>query len=126
MKIAATSDLHGTYPVELQEQIKREQVDILLVVGDISTGMGLNTQLKKMKTFVNWAVATEAKQIVITPGNHDYWKWSDTFLYKDKPDNIHCLIDESIVIEGIKIHGAPWTPIFMNLGVFFSSCSSSS
>ena len=113
MKIAALSDTHGIFPMfpELFDQ----HIDVLLVAGDIANG-GLthNGHYKSMTKFITWVEGINPTHCVITPGNHDYWEWNNVFAYHHKPKNIHCLIDRAVNVDGLLIHGTPWSLPFMN------------
>lgn len=113
MKVAVLSDLHGNYPIipELHDQ----HIDLLLVVGDIAGGdTYTHGQTKSMGKFIKWVRNINPKYCVITPGNHDFWTYHDVFKYRENDLGIRCLIDDSCEVDGLRIHGTPWTPKFMN------------
>lgn len=111
MKIAFTSDLHGQLP-----DIK--PCDILIIAGDISNLRGdrniPQTASWLKKKFIKWVTKVPARHIVFTPGNHDFYfeaVWKGEYpdeLKEIWPDNLHLLIDQSIEIDGLLIHGTPW------------------
>ena len=49
---------------------------------------------------------------IFVPGNHDIGFETHENLYRKMFKNTHVLIDESIIINGIKIYGSPWQPEF--------------
>lgn len=108
MRIAATSDLHGYLP-------DLEPCNICVISGDI-TPLKYQKDYKKCKewfktTFTEWVEKQPVSYIVFIPGNHDfslYKKWIDNDTEQWWPDNIYCLIDETIELLGIKICGTPW------------------
>jgi Icc-related predicted phosphoesterase len=113
MKIAALSDLHGNFPKI--ESLLDQEIDLLLVVGDIAGGSHTtNAQYKSMGKFFNWVEEINPKHCVITPGNHDYWEWSLMFKYRNKPKNLHCVIDNWILIDGLMVYATPWSLPFMD------------
>ena len=112
MRIAILSDTHGNFP-KIPELLDQE-IDLLLVVGDIAGGSHLtNAQYKSMRKFFTWIKEINAKKTVITPGNHDYWELSQLFTYKQRPPNFSCLIDQHIDIDGLIVHATPWSIPFM-------------
>jgi Icc-related predicted phosphoesterase len=114
MKIAAVSDTHGNFP-NIPELLDQD-IDLLLVVGDIAGGSHqTNAQYKSMGKFVKWVQDIDPKHCVITQGNHDYWKWDEVFKYRSHGKHrIHHLIDSSVDIEGLRIHGTPWSLPFLD------------
>lgn len=108
MNILAISDQHGFLP-EIPE------CDLLLIAGDICPVINhnLNFQLSWLETnFKEWLNNIPAKKVVMTFGNHDFVSQE----WKHKVINIglraDLLFDESIVIDGIKIWGSPWSHWF--------------
>ncbi len=86
-----------------------------MVVGDIAGGSHhTNAQYKSMGKFLKWVKEINPKQCFITQGNHDYWKWNDLFTYKQAPQNIHCLMDQSLEFDGLRVHGSPWSAPFLD------------
>lgn len=109
MKITAISDLHGNL-------IDIEPCDILLICGDISP---LNIQIDYIQMikwifneFKTWIELLPCKQVVMTPGNHDYifqliLKEGTLNLFK----KLTILVDDTLSIvdnnKKIKIYGTP-------------------
>jgi Icc-related predicted phosphoesterase len=112
MRIVITSDTHG---VPLRKVIGYYSGDILIHCGDV-TGFGTK---KEVEQFLDEAKELHFKHIVFIAGNHDEFlngdrqainKWINALGHK----NVTYLCDSWIEIEGIKIYGAPWCPIFGN------------
>lgn len=124
MDIVTISDPHGHQP-------KLPKGDLLLSAGDISM-LGRYSEVKK---HVNWLKSKKQRYkmgIVETCGNHDFLfeDWREGLpktkrgvelernfaqakkLYEDA--GIHLLMDEEIIINGIKIYGSPASPEFHN------------
>lgn len=87
MKILHTSDwhigqkLHGNDREEehrlffdwLKQIINEQQVDVLLVAGDVfDVGFPSNSALKLYYSFLTSLIQTNCRQVIITGGNHDY------------------------------------------------------
>ena len=102
-KIIAISDTH------LQHDFKVPDGDILIHAGD-ATFIG---DMDEIVRFNRWFSELPHKYKVFVPGNHDKMFESNEGFARSLIDNdVHVLINESIVIEGIKIYGSPWTPQF--------------
>lgn len=116
MKITAISDLHGN----LLNIKQIPSSDILLICGDINVHKDEASWVKTH--FLPWCnklLEKKVKDIVYISGNHD-WFYYNLFLNQHEdtfknslPPHIHYLRDEMIEIEGIKIYGTPWQPIFL-------------
>ena len=107
MEIVAISDTHNKH-----EQVILGSGDILIHAGD-ATNLGTEKEVLK---FLNWFREQDFRLKILVPGNHD-------FLYEKSPgfarilteeNEIVLLIDETIEIEGLVIHGSPQTPWFMD------------
>lgn len=106
MLIRAYSDLHGMLPVV-------DPCDVLLIAGDVCPIIGehgVDEQARWIESeFSQWLGQIDAKQIVLTPGNHD-------FVFEKRTDwpEMHAtlLIDESIKLidDGPSLHASPWVP----------------
>lgn len=106
MRILGISDLHGYLP-------EIESCDILLIAGDVCPvwNHALAFQAQWLKNeFTEWLEKIPAKHIVGIAGNHDFVLAQNPAFGDDFPWTY--LHDTSIEIEGIKIHGSPWTPRF--------------
>ena len=107
LRIVAISDTHLQCP-----GLDIPECDVLIHAGD-ATGRG---RLHEVTTFADWYAAykNKAKWLLFTAGNHDW-------LFQREPDvarqileerGIHYLLDDWIVIEGVKFYGSPWQPWF--------------
>lgn len=105
MLIRAYSDLHGNLPVI-------DPCDVLLIAGDLCPIEDWPHDVAEQEAwlrgaFTDWLKALDAGRIVLTAGNHD-------FAIEARPERpelpADLLIDRSIEIDGLKIHGAPWIP----------------
>jgi Icc-related predicted phosphoesterase len=67
----------------------------------------------QLEDFADWLNA-RALEAVFVPGNHDLvFEIDPERARKILGPKVHVLIDESVTIGGIHIHGSPWQPIFM-------------
>lgn len=107
LTFASMSDTHNR-----QKKVKLIEADVVLHTGD-ATGRGEHGEVE---AFLKWYGALPYKYRIFVPGNHDWY-------FQREPEKARALcekygvillIDESIVIEGIKIYGSPWTPFFHN------------
>lgn len=106
MLIRAYSDLHGMLPVV-------DSCDVLLIAGDVCPIIGehgVEEQARWIEAeFSTWLEQLDARQIVLTPGNHD-------FVFEKRTDwpqmPATLLIDESIELidGGPSLHASPWVP----------------
>lgn len=108
MKIIALSDSHNKH----NKFPTLPECDILIHAGDWS-GMGRKSETRN---FAKWLNKQEAGYVVVVPGNHEVefeknLPASLNWILEECP-HAHILIDRTIDIEGIKIHGSPVTPWF--------------
>jgi Icc-related predicted phosphoesterase len=112
MKIVAISDLHG----KLIPLDKIPESDLLLIAGDIAPwyhGWNLLDQAHWLRDiFSDWLskVSKKTNHIVGIFGNHDWVGEKGKHLLPTLPWSY--LETSSIVIDGLKIWGSPWTPFF--------------
>jgi Icc-related predicted phosphoesterase len=106
-RICCVSDTHGQH-----HDLNIEKCDIFIFSGDaeIISDIYLND-------FRQWLCSINATYKIITFGNHDEYcqKLGKEFLKEYfKKENIIHLENESIVIEGIKIFGSPYSKLFLD------------
>jgi Icc-related predicted phosphoesterase len=102
VKVVMISDTHEKH----REIGPLPDGDLLIHAGDF-TMMG---EEKYVRDFDAWLGKQPHKHKVVVPGNHDvnFQRYPDTF--RPLITNAHLLIDEAVVIDGIKVYGSPWTP----------------
>ena len=108
MRIVCISDTHGYEP-------DLPLGDLLVHCGDWSGHGGKSESIR----FVQWMNRVKANYkygVVVVPGNHE--RYVDNFLPDalelfDVP-NVKLLVNETVIIDGIKIFGTPYTPTFFN------------
>ena len=107
MRVAAISDLHGFLP-------EIPACDVLLVGGDVCPveDHGPDFQRRWLEgPFSEWLGELRAGAVVGTAGNHDFVAEADPELMRSLPWTYLC--DETAEVDGLRIHGVPWTPTFM-------------
>lgn len=112
MKILAYSDAHGRLPTIPAGG------DVVILSGDMLPNFSHNKRVDTTlqlewlaNEFIDWAWGITAGHIIITAGNHDTCfedniVWTRKILENDK--RITVLIDEAIIIDGVKFYGSPW------------------
>lgn len=117
MRVIAISDLHGYLP-----NLGSVEADLLLIAGDLVPDQW-NPQFKDGVTFkqqahwlrgefAEWVEAQPYEHVIMIAGNHDVLIEQNPKLMKQVP-GIY-LQDETVEIDGYKIHGSPWAPQFGN------------
>lgn len=108
MRIAATSDIHGTLD-DLEASIKESNPDVLVIAGDIHPcEFGVHANEWFRRQFFPMIARLSCKVVAI-PGNHDFWLASH-FESFNSPPNFACLVDRMLTIDGINFWGTPWVP----------------
>ena len=98
----ALSDLHGWLPPAVPA------CDLLIIAGDLCPD-GMEQYEWLDGPFRAWLDAAPARHVVAPWGNPDFCA-----PYGRIPPQLRCtfLVDESIEIEGLLVHGTPWTTPF--------------
>lgn len=105
LKFVAISDTHCRH-----RSLRLPKGDVLLHAGDIS----YRSSRLEIIDFLDWFGKQPFTYKIFIAGNHDF------FFEREKPstirglipDSVYYLKDESLVVEGIKIWGSPYTPWF--------------
>lgn len=113
LKFVTISDTHS-----LHKQIKAFQGenalggDVIIHAGD-ATNRG---EPNEVRDFLKWFGELDFRYRIFIAGNHDFLFERNPTLAKQlcEENGVILLNHESIVIEGIKIFGSPWTPYFFN------------
>lgn len=112
MRIVCVSDTHGIAPMPVIPPC-----DLLLHAGDVEDvhlhphdSSSQRSHLEQV--FAPWLEAAPARHKVGIAGNHDFLGLRDPDVLRDLP--WHYLCDETVEIEGLTIHGSPWTPPFFD------------
>lgn len=103
MRIVALSDTHNKY-----EQIEVPEGDILIHAGNVTRA----GELEELIGFNQWLSKLPHKHKIVIAGNHDHcFQREETEARKILTNAIY-LIDQGVVINGIKFYGSPWQPRF--------------
>lgn len=99
MKIVFLSDLHKMKPDH-----KVPNGDVLVFCGDICGP-------DRLESFVwlnDFMKEQPHKHKIAIPGNHDFLAQSDLSLVRSVMPDLHFLLDEELIIDGVKFYGTPW------------------
>ena len=107
MKIVAISDTHG-----MHDKVNVPDGDLLIHAGDFCS-YGTRQDLED---FCLWLKVLPHKYKIVVAGNHDRIAQENFAFTNGVIDSAGAIYleDDLAVINGIKIYGSPWTPIFMN------------
>ncbi len=100
MKVLVISDTHGRH----RELVGLPDADVLVHCGDVTEG---GTEEEGMD-FLEWFVGLEYEHKIFVAGNHDFCFHGGAQV-EGLPGNCHFLNYESVVIEGVKFHGVPYS-----------------
>ena len=109
MRVAAISDTHG------RQNWVMPSCDVFVHAGDI-TGRGslaeTSTFAARLRDEMNSPHGP--RHAIIVPGNHDQcFEMFPTPVRELFGENVHVLLDEAVVLDGVRFYGSPWTPPFM-------------
>lgn len=119
MKICFISDTHGQF----QHLPELPEADVLVHAGDLTLGdPAPQSRLAELREATDWLRKQRKRfsRVIAIAGNHD---WACEAFYKTKHEDIlrsdffydiDYLRDSSIIIDGVKFYGSPWTPAFFN------------
>jgi Icc-related predicted phosphoesterase len=114
MKILCISDTHTKHSLISKDWLI--PADVIVHGGDISNVGRIN----EVKSFLKWFDSLDYKHKIFIAGNHDFCfeRFNNNYeevmsLLKTYP-NITYLMDEEIIIDGVKFYGSPWQPEFYN------------
>ena len=121
MKILHISDTHGFHEHIvgdwIKEMVAEHEPDVLVHSGDF---MRHSLKFQDLTDFFNWFKSMPVKHKLLVPGNHDKWceklEKNDYLRHELVPDEINLLINQELVIDGVKFWGSPYTPEFYDWG----------
>ena len=103
------SDTHGMHRGE-----PLDEVDMIIHCGDASNHENPYFNENEFLSFWRWWLLYPARYKIFVPGNHDTFLESGLSreLRGGLDPNYWILIDETVVINGVRIFGSPYTPRF--------------
>lgn len=108
-KIVCISDTHNRH-----DKLIIPECDILIHAGDW-TGRGYASEIRPFAQWLNKQY-DQCSEIVVIPGNHELEFENELPLsltwFKEECPDAHLLIEQEVIIDGIKIYGSPITPFF--------------
>ena len=111
MKIWHISDTHTFHKLLEVPQ----GVDLVIFSGDCSNPRDPYNNEPEVRAFIDWYSVLPIKHKVFVAGNHDTSIERGLVTKDDFSKNgIHYLENTSVEIEGLKIFGSPYTPLFGN------------
>ena len=108
MKIVCLSDTHNKH--HYINTLAFNDADMIIHAGDFTSNGNQSQTIR----FLQWYESLNIKHKVLIAGNHDAYCCSDTFQYllEQHAPSVKYLFNESIVIEGLKIWGSPYSNTF--------------
>ena len=107
MKIVCISDTHNHH-----SEVELPEGDVLIHAGDATSHGDLEDELEP---FAKWFCAQPFEHKIFVPGNHDkgcenHPEKARRLFHKSTHgvDGVHYLVDEVVMIEGVKFYGSPW------------------
>lgn len=106
----AISDTHLTIPLPVL--LKDRKDDLLVIAGDVLNSGSVNDWGRF--TVQLEAVRDQFTDIIVVLGNHDIFGERYSFLARESLEKIKVtlLTDQYIELQGLKIYGSPYTPLF--------------
>lgn len=112
--VVACSDLHGVVSLcGIIDVAKKEGAKIVVVAGDVQTAYyGMNPKYCFEHDVVEPMCEAKAEgiDVVLVPGNHDFYLRDCIMGRRKFPENLHVLCDSEIELHGLRFYGTPWVP----------------
>ena len=103
LKITAFSDTHM-----LHQRVEIPDGDLLIFAGDMS----VCRKAQDVAGFNDFLKTLPHRHKIVIGGNHDHLLAQSPELSRKLLPDCTYLQDEAVVIEGVKIYGSPWQPVF--------------
>lgn len=104
MKIVCISDTHGQY-----RNVKLPKGDVLIHAGDWDA----HNSHARVIDFARWLDDLDFKHKIVIAGNHELLAEYNNGLVKMELKNVCTYLEnESVMIDGLKFYGSPYTPEF--------------
>lgn len=99
VRIAAASDLHGTY-----REVRFPVADVLVLAGDSTR----NGTLEEIADLGNWIAEQRYAATIVVSGNHDIAMQTSEAETRRLLRSACYLRDESVTLLGRRFYGSPW------------------
>ena len=93
----------------MRHNIEIPEGDVLIHAGDFSISRDSSVDLLE---FAKWFQALPYKHKILVPGNHDWCFQNNENWSRAQLPTVNVLINEEVIIEGLKFYGTPYQPIF--------------
>jgi len=104
--VVAISDTHGYH----RELTQIPEGDLLIHAGDLT----LSGRLAEVDDFDRWLGTLPHPHKVVIAGNHDWCFEQEPSEARARIRNAVYLEDEGVELAGLRIHGSPWQPWFLD------------
>ena len=113
METAIVSDTHGYLP-EINPEFP---TDLFIHCGDLCPVTNHNVEFQANfvnDKFIPWINSVPAKNKVFIAGNHDFVfdYYPDLIDWNSLDDSVKYLKDSFVTVDGLKVYGTPWVPIY--------------
>lgn len=107
LTIYSFSDVHDRFGL-----LKFPKADLYVCSGD-ATNYGTEQAFLNFNHVMGECLKRKlTKKVLFVPGNHDFGLDEDYEHFSPLLSNVDILIDRTIELYGLVIHGSPWSPIF--------------
>jgi Icc-related predicted phosphoesterase len=108
VELVAISDTHSRHG-----RIEIPPCDVLVHAGDVTR----RGRMAELEAFLEWFSTRPARTKVFIAGNHDACceRQPEAVRARARAFGVVYLQDESLTIDGVRIHGSPVTPTFRNM-----------
>ena len=118
--VVACSDLHGIASLNriLKVDARKAEADVVVIAGDVQTAIyGLDPRTCFESDVIEPVeeAQDDGIDVVLVPGNHDFYLRDCIAKVSKFPDNLHVLCDSGIELHGMKFYGTPWVPTINGL-----------
>lgn len=103
MKIIVISDTHGEH-----RALGRLSGDVLVHCGDFA--LGERDQAAALAELDAWFAQQAFRHVLCVGGNHDFLVEARQARGQRVFQHAVCLEDQTVDIDGVRFHGAPWVP----------------
>ena len=111
LKIWHISDTHGQH--ELLDGKIPSNIDVMIHSGDATNHRSGLWNFPEMRKFLDWYGAIDIPNKIYVAGNHDVSVYNKQIVKKDFEDaGIIYLEMDSVIIDGVKFYGIPYTPTY--------------